>query len=453
MKKYSATLVVVALILAVMLFILISEFKPINSLIRPPKVEGENLEIQTAFELYTGNNYLLKQPISGNYRSAYTFIDLDGDEDDEVIVFYSDKDEIDIVRMNVLDKINGQWQSIADFESLHNEIMEIEFADLDGDSTKEIIVGWATYQDDYSKLMSVYTITGDNSGSVSIHSVFDDSYSQFRVMDIDCDGNNDILNLKYIATGNATEYKVSFLSYGSQGIREKGNTILDRSISSVTAIANDYIKDDNTRRIYVDGYKIDSGMATDCFSWNNDKNDFERYMIDNMTVSALTSRTGSVICADIDSDGIVEVPIEEFLPASEVTSIEKSVTQAQSLFKWVKLTDTSTKATQYRIINQSLGYSLIFDESWIGTYTVKNDIENGALTFYLLKETDSELRRSHECFSIKCVPLDEEVSYFSSGYDFLFSSEGGKSFYYRISDFGEEMGITDKIIKNSIVVG
>lgn len=452
MKKYSAALVVVAIVLAVMLIVLVSAFKPINSLIRPPKVEGKNLDIQTAFEEYTGANYLLKQPISGNYRSAYTFIDLDGDNDDEVIVFYSTRKEIDIVRMNVLDEINGQWKSIADFASQHNQIMEIEFADLDGDSLKEIIVGWTTYKDDYSKLMSVYKIAEDAHG-VSIKSVFDDSYSQFRVMDIDCDGTSDILNLKYATTGNSAEYSASFLAYSVDGISERGSTFLDRSISSVTAVSSDYDKTAKRRRIYIDGYKVDSGMATDCFSWNDSENNFQRYSIDNMTISALSSRTCSVNCSDIDSDGIIEVPFEEFLPGSAVINMEKSLNQAQSLIKWVKLTDSAAITTEYRIINSSLGYSLIFDKSWIGTFTVKNDIESGILTFYLLEDIDGELKMTQSCFAIKTVPKDDEQSYFTTNYDYLFTSETGSSFYLRIFAAGEDLGITNKIIKKSIVSG
>lgn len=452
MKKYFAAFVVASIVLAIMLAVLVSAFKPINSLIKPPKVEGENFEIQTAFEKYTGNRYLLKQPISGDYRSAYTFIDLDSDGDDEVIVFYSGRDEIDIVKMNVLDKVDNQWQSIADFQSLHNQIMEIEFADLDGDSFKEIIVGWATYQDDFSKLMSIYKIAGDSNG-VSIKSVFDDSYSQFRVIDIDCDGKNDILNLKYIATGNAAEYKASFLSYGDDGIFEKGNTTLDKSISSVTSVTSDFDDENEIRRIYVDGYKVDSGMATDCFSWNDETNDFQRYMIDNMTISALSSRTSSVLCSDIDFDGVVEVPVEEFLPASVVISVEKSLSLSQSLIKWVKLTENTASTVEYQIMNSSMGYNFVFDEDWIDTLTVKNDLENGILTFYILDDVDGELTMTESCFAIKSVQQDEAVSYFTSNYDYLFSSDSGRDFYVRIFDIGREMGITNRKIKTSIVTG
>lgn len=451
MKKYSAGLVAVALILAVMLVMLVSAFKPINSLIKPPKVEGENLDIQVAFEKYAGNNYLLKQPIKGDYRSAYTFIDLDGDDDNEVIVFYSDTSEIDIVRMNVLDKVNDEWESIADFKSLHNQIQEIEFADLNGDKYKEIIVGWATYQDDYSKLMSVYKISSV-SDEVSIESVFDDSYSLFRVIDIDCDGKKDILNLKYFATGNSAEYRAAYLSYETNGIIEKGSTVLDRSISSVTAVTSDYTKDSNIRRIYIDGYKVDSGMATDCFSWDGENNEFRRYLIDGMTVSAVTSRSTSVMCADINSDGVIEMPTEEFLPGSNIISAERTQSLPQSLTKWVQLQGERAETIEYHLINSAGSYSFVFDKDWLGKITVENNTESGILTFCELKNENNQLVMGTPYFSIKAVPQDESVSYFTSNYDYL-DSGNSLYYYYRIFNAGDDFGITRKIIEKSMIMG
>ncbi len=373
MKKYSVGLVITAVVLAVILILLASAFKPINSLMKPPKVDGENLNIQLAFEESVGDKYLLKQPISGAYRSAYTFIDLDSDNDDEVIVFYSRSDALDIVRMNVLDRNGDKWQSIADFESLHNQIQEIEFSDLNGDKFKEIIVGWTPYSGDYSKLMSVYEFIKTDD-SFSITPIFDNSYSQFMIMDIDCDSISDILCIKHIPTLNTAEYNVSFLTYGKNDITEQGGIVLDRSISSITSITYDYDDITHSRRIYVDGYKIDSGMATDCVAWSDKDKAFVRYGDGLVSLSAISSRSSVVSCADIDDDGIIEVPTEEILPASNMITVERTENLEQSLIRWIKLTNSGKPETvQHHLINSAAGYSLIFDESWLGKVTVEND--------------------------------------------------------------------------------
>ena len=158
MRKYAFAVLIISMI-ALLGFVYISTyFQPVDSLIRPPQAEGENLAIQLAFDDAVGGDYILKQPLNGSYRNAYTFIDLTGDNNDEVVVFYSKNDDLGIVRMNVLDKSDGKWVSIADFQSVHNDIQELGFADLNGDGTKEIIVGWTVTGESYSKLIKVYQI-------------------------------------------------------------------------------------------------------------------------------------------------------------------------------------------------------------------------------------------------------------------------------------------------------
>ncbi len=453
MKKYSIGLVLTAVILAAALIFLVSEFKPVNSLMKPPKVEGENLAIQLAFEESVGDTYLLKQPLKGDYRSAYTFIDLDGDNENEVIVFYSGKDAIDIVRMNVLDSIDGKWQSIADFESLHNQIQEIKFADLNGDKLKEIIVGWTTYQDDYSKLLSVYKIArkGD---SVSIRPVFDDSYSHFEIIDIDSDGVLDILSLKYSAVPNApeNEYRAVFLSYTKKGISEIAGIPLDRSIASVTSVVSDKNVEDNMKKIYIDGYKIDSGMATDCLYWNSAENKFDKPVFNGVNLSAITSRATGVFSADINDDGLIEVPIEELLPASSVVSVERSSDNGQPIIKWVQISSSGFKTVEYRLINFQAGYSFRFDESWIGNVTVENDLSKGVLTFCQLKYSGGRLVCGAPYFAIKTVTEEKSISFFSTDYDYLRNNKG-QYYYYRIFDRGEELGVTQKKILNNMILG
>lgn len=453
MKKYSAGLILTAIVLAAALFFLVAEFKPINSLMKPPKVEGENLSIHLAFEESVGDNYLLKQPLRGDYRSAYTFIDLDGDSEDEVIVFYSDRQAIDIVRMNVLDKIEGKWHSIADFESLHNQIQEIKFADLNGDRLKEIIVGWATYQDDYSKLLSVYKIKSE-SAAVTIEPVFDDMYSHFEIIDVDSDGKKDILSIKYLAIANTpeAEYRATFLSYTDGGVTEIASASLDRSIASVTSVTSDYDENKDARRIYIDGYKIDSGMATDCLYWNKDKTALEKITFNGMSLSAITSRTTGVLCSDINSDGIIEIPTEEFLPASSVISAERAVVAGQSLIKWVQIGAYSLEAVEYRLINSQAGYSFKFNEEWLGKVTVENDLSKGVLTFCQLKNVGGQLVCGVPYFSIKTVTDENSVSYFSTNYDYLLNNKG-QYYYCRIYDSGDDIQITYKKIKNAMILG
>lgn len=457
MKKY-AILVIIVSIIAVFGFILISTyFQPLDSLMRPPQVEGENLSIQLAFEESVGKDYLLKQPISGSYRSAYTFIDLSGNKDNEVIVFYSNSSDLGIVRMNVLSKSDGKWSSIADFQSAHSDIQEIEFADLNGDGTKEIIVGWTVFGESYSKLIMIYHIS-DSNDKIIIEPVYGNYYSMFKVADVDSDGNEDILSLKYVTAGNVAEYNMSLLTYGDDGIVERGAFSLDNSISSVAAVNFDYLKSEKIRRIFIDGHKGDGGMTTDCFSWNETKNNFERYLVSGMNVSALSSRSSTVVCSDINADGIIEVPTEEFLPnisdISLTTNIARNGNLGQSLINWVAVNKSSVKNIERHIVMFQYGYSFKFDEKWLDNISVVNDTQKGILTFWSVKKYKDEFVKDKKLFSVMTIT---ELDFETIGeISFLYSRIAqlkGKLYYSRIFDEGLEYGITKKEIRQRIIVG
>lgn len=455
MKKFSVILIVLSLILLVGFAILTTTFKPLESLMRPPKVEGENLSVQLAFEEKVGTDYVLKQPVSGNYRSAFNFIDLTGDKKDEVVIFYSKADNLGIVRMNVLNYADGKWNSIADFQSVHNDIQEVEFADLNGNGNKEIIVGWTVFQDSYSKLINVYEVN-EKKKAVRIYPVYGDYYSMFRVADFDANGRNDILTLKYAVAGDSAEYTGTILSYDNSKITERKTFLLDKSVNSVAAINFDYT-DNGKTRIFVDGYKADSGMITDCFVWDTADDTLERMFVGGNSIASLTLRTSSVICKDINSDGYIEVPTENYLPnISDDNLPGNSNNLGTSLITWLWLHEDSSEIVVNHIIFSQYGFSFIFTDNMMGNISVENNTQKGNLTFYSLKFINGVAVKDKPVFSIMTLTgfdLDFESISETSFHDSLIAQVKDKYYYCRLYDEAEKYGITKKEIKNSIILG
>ncbi len=448
MKKYSLGILLVAVISLLGAILFTNSFEPIDNLMRPPGFSGEYEDIQKAFEKAAGRNYVLKYPAKGDYRSSFTFIDLTDDGDQEVIVFYGLDSKIDIVRMNVLDELNGEWYSVGDFESAHSEIHQIDFADLNGDGKTEIIVGWATYQNDISKKLNIYEIMLDRESVTGINKVFEEDYSEYYVYDIDNSGSDDILSLKYRANGSGTEYIASFLRYGYLGVYEEGVIPLDVNISSVKSSVSEKYGD--FRRIYIDGYKIDSGMATDCFYWDKSSRRFIRPTIDGKTVSALTSRSANVVSCDVDADKRVEVPIEEILPASSVVMSDRSFQSEQAVIRWTYVKNDKLITKKFQIVNQSCGYIFDLDEDLLGRITVNNHTIEDMLSFYELKSENNQFVSGKPLFSIKVVDIVHEEDAILTYYKYLGKNKG-KYYYCRIYEAGEGLGVDRKYIQERIV--
>ncbi len=448
MKKYSLGILLVAVISLLGAILFTNSFEPIDNLMSPPGISGEYEDIQKAFEKAVGQDYILKYPAKGDYRSSYTFIDLTDDGDDEVIVFYGLDSEIDLVRMNVLDEIDGEWLCVGDVDSAHSEIHQIDFDDLNGDGKTEVIVGWAAYQNDNSKKLNIYEILLDGKSLIGINKVFEDDYSEYYVCDIDNNGSNDILSLKHRANGPVTEYVASFLHFGYLGVYEEGFIPLDVNISSVTSSISEKYGD--YCRIYIDGYKIDSGMATDCFYWDKTSGSFVRPTVDGQSLAALTSRSTNVVSCDIDADKKIEVPVEEILPASSVVTPDKAVRSEQTIVRWAYVKNSKLVTKEFQIVNQACGYSFKFEKDLLRKVTVINHTIEDVLSFYELKSENNQFTYGKPLFSIKVVDMVHEEDAVLTYYKYLGKSRG-KYYYCRIYDTGEKMGIDRKYVQDRIV--
>lgn len=449
MKKYGFGLIFLSILALIACVVITTAFEPLDTLMKPPKIEGENLEIQLAFEENVGENYLLKQPISGSYRSAYSFVDISGDGENEVVVFYSMSNDLGIVRMNVLDKIDGVWKSVADFESVYNDIQEIAFSDLNGDGRKEIIVGWITLPNSISKLLSVYEIKVDN--AAYIEAIYSGNYSMFKVADIDSDGNHDILSLNQTYLVNAQGYSAFLLKYNKGTLSKSEDFDIDKSFSSLAAINFDANSQSDGKWIYIDGYNSEGTLSTDCIRWNEGNKSFERCLINGVSVSVLSSRGSNVLCKDVNSDGIIEIPTEKRL-----TYIIRNDDNPRSMnfINWVNISkDNLNYITQYLMFTQyGFSYNLIEDLS--EKLCVENNPDKGVVTFYSVISEDDVFIRDKKLFSIAVKSeLDlESISELSFQYTEV-SYIKGRFYFCRLYDAAEELGITNKDVKNRIIAG
>ncbi len=448
MKKYF--LAISALIVSVILAIMATgfEFQNLESLMKPPVVEGENRNIQLAFENFAGKQYHLVTPLKGEHRSAYNFFDLNGDTEDEVIVFYSKENENDIVRMNVLDKkTDGTWVSIADIGTEHSDVQQVEFADLNGDKIKEIIVGWTVFQNEYAKTMDVYMLSKRKSIYV-FERVYNSIYYDFKTFDINCDARKDILKIDYTKNMDSAGYTATYLGYNNNEIEEISSINLDLSFSSITSVVSDFLESENRRRLYFDGPRHESGMITDCIFYNNDKGCFEKENTGFTPLSVLSSRIANVSSDDINSDGIIEIPKEKEILLGE--NISKDGTLNSHAIEWVQLTSGKIATVSYELFNSVYGFSYKIDKNSFNKVTVKNDLVKGELTFYQMIYTHTGVVKGEPLFTIVATKNPEETDKLDFRYKFLYESSK-YSYFCRIYSLGEEMGITRSSIKKNMM--
>ncbi len=457
--------------IAVLAFVLSeTTFVSVDRLMRPPKIEGQSSEIQAAFEASVNDKYILRSPLSGEYKSSYISVNLDKDKDEEAIVFYSLSVAPDVARMNIIDSVDGNRKSIADLDSAHKQIHKVDFADLDKDGKKEIIVGWSIFETELSNTLSIYRLKEDKD-ALSTEKIFESNYTEYIVCDVNSDNKTDLVLFDSVY-GSNNGVKAVYYDFKSETVRTAGEFMIDPVITSVYSVCFDKDKTNGNTRFYVDGYRPDNSMTTELFYWHKAEKRFERpHYGDSAFLTSVATRSTAITCKDINDDGVVEIPFEEHIKESRLITAN-SANRQQSIIKWMKYGNNTYKCLYYELINLAGNYSLKIKNSWYGVFTVINDTEKGVLTFYSAggqysdafadngREDGSfafsinERERPHESsdalFCIISVPDSDTSFYDLSGSKYL-KNDNGFNYFCRIYEAGKKSGITKDSIKKILI--
>ena len=146
-----------------------------DNLIRPPKTVGDEAEIEQLIADTAGSGYTLKYPKSGNYRSAIVMKDLDNDGTDEAIAFYRTPNETKAeVHMLVMYCSNDEWKLSENCALDATDVDCVDFADVTGSGTLEILSGYTTYNSSINNL-DCHSYSNGKTNRLTVES----SYSSF----------------------------------------------------------------------------------------------------------------------------------------------------------------------------------------------------------------------------------------------------------------------------------
>ena len=241
-----------------------------EEMLRPPKTIGDEAEIEKLISNTAKGGYTLKYPKSGSYRSAIVMHDLNSDGIDEAIAFFRDKDGAAGVHMLVMSEEDGKWQTSGDFVTETSDVDCVDFSDINGNGTQEILVGYATYTLGMN-FLSAYNF--DKGKTYAIES--GQTYSAFYCGNLDGSGKNEVMTLSLFSTEN--EAKATLLEYDEERTRlaAKAEAPMDPSIVSYKNVAFSDLND-NTKGLTIDGALSNGELNTQLIYYDRQQNAFVR---------------------------------------------------------------------------------------------------------------------------------------------------------------------------------
>ena len=422
-------------------------FFSVESLLSPPSQSGKNGEVEKAFKkLMAEKTIQLRTPQSGDYQTAFVLFDINGDSQEEAIVFYTDSAIDTSVRMSFMECINDTWMICADVKGAGSNVFDLSFSDMDNDGIYEIFVGWSLFDTKTAKIVSVYEVVAGEKGVFNLDTLGNEYYYSKSITDFNGDEKDD-LALVYIDDTGETQksYFRCFSLSDSNEFVKYSDIKLDSNISSVTKIQYDPVrhKGEDCKRVFIDCLKTETSMFTEMLYWDTDDLKIVRNIKNPVST---TLRSPKIYCRDIDGDGLLEIPSNTKLNGDEnLLSVKKSSEQFTfTMLEWLNCVGDKSEGSINTLFNPIDLY--LYRVTRVNDVTVYYDALGQALKFCLW-DGEEELVKD-ELLSISFRPENDEASVKG---DKLLKTESG-TFYFNITSYGEDFGITDEGVKSSFII-
>ena len=347
-------------------------FKSVDELYALPQQSEEYYELQSEIDRLLDNGAAYAAPTSGSNQQSVQLADLDGDGEDEAIVFLKSSGERPL-KTYIFDPVDGRFENVAVVEGDGNSFASVEYVQIDGNPGVEMVVG-RQVSDQVLQSMSVYAMREGR-----MVELMTANYTQYTTVDLDGNGNTDLFLLRFNSderTGVAEYYRCT-----DGQIERDPEALMSTAVDGVKRILVGNV-DTGVPAVFVSSMYDENSIVTDIFALRDG-------VFTNITAegasgtSAQTVRNYYVYATDIDSDGIVELPQPRQLP----TYGESAPEDVYWIIDWYRLSidgKRTREMTTYH--NYSGGWFLTLPEEWNGNITIYRSAEVSGVRGYVIAQ-------------------------------------------------------------------
>lgn len=404
-----------------------------DELVSPPELTGEMSLIADALYDKAGSDCDLEYPTAGHHRSAIILEDINSDGIFEAFAFYNTSDdEMTTLHINVICQQDGNWISVADQTIIATGVEMVEFCDLNGNGTEEILVGWDVNGTSEKKL-SVFTFEENALTQRLIQ-----AYTSFLCCDLDKNGSNEVF-VHLLSAADKTN-KAMIYDFKQGEIVQTTGCLMDASVKSSNAPVLSTLSNGQSA-IYIDEIK-GVGSVTEVLYIS--EGELVNPLLDsvNSFENISTYRAASIETQDINNDGTLEVPVASDLPNAESDGEKLYYTN------WCSFDGKELSIKLVTIVNMVDGYYLTVPNAMIGYIAVFKNLESHERKFYHYDSKNGVLGK--QLFTITAVEADDWASdKFDHGNKVEISRKENAIFVAELGDGAAAFAITIDLIKDT----
>ena len=278
-------------------------------------------------------------PNVGENRQTVQTVDLNGDNEDEYVLFARGTAE-NPLRLFVFSLVNEEFVLLDTIYSNGDAFDQVEYVQMDDRPGMEIVLG-RQISNQVVRNVSVYTLVNNQ-----IEQIVTASYTKFVCADIDQDTRSELLILR----SDPAENGIAELFGVDNGVVERSQEVnMSEPADAIKRIMVGKLND-GIHAVYVASSINNKAIITDIFAMVNGV--FTNVSFSNESgTSVQTLRNYYVYADDIDEDGVLELPDLITLRSPE----DQSSPESQYLIRWYAMTSTGAEVDKLYTYHNFIG--------------------------------------------------------------------------------------------------
>ena len=313
--------------------------------------------------------------MSGVNQQSVQLADLDGDGMDEAIAFLKAAGDKPL-RACIFSHADGDYHLTDVIEGDGTSFASVEYVQLTDRPGIELVIGWQLSTDVLQSLGAYSYADGH------VSELMNANYSEYRVADLDGDGRKDIFILRFDAE---QPQGVAELYHWKDGqLERKPEAYLTAGASQVKRILSGNLMKDVPAVFVASAYENNS-LVTDVFAFQDGT--FRNVTAHEAESAVSTVRSYYVYAADIDEDGLIELPQILPLPTAEGSD------ENDAAISWYNLDmegRSLPKLTTYHSF--SGGWFLKLPDSWQNQFCITRSAETDGVRGYAFSQWENGRR-------------------------------------------------------------
>ena len=364
-------------VLAVLLFALSGcTFPSGDDLLAAPKPSANYQTLQVELENLLSSGVTYTAPTDGENRSPIQLVDLDGDWADEAIAFFRGSSSVtsNAFKVYVYKKQDQQYVCTGAIEGKGTAILSVDYPTITPAGRRGMLIAWKLPGDGVGALTMC-----DFDKNCAPGLLLETEYSAMELADLTGDGAKDLL----LITNNPAGQRVARLYQYHIGLDLVGEAATSAEAVSVERMTSGRVRDSLPAVFAEQKTAGGVGLTTDIFVYADGT--LQNLALDSEdSINRGTYRPVSVYAADINGDGVTELPRAVLMAGYD----EAAATDALFMLDWYAYSaDAAPELVKTTYQNVSDGWSLDIDPAWHDQITAVKTSESGISAVEFAQDT------------------------------------------------------------------